>query len=146
MWMYKRLHSWSIIYIPFFLYPTCHMCPRPNGFERNLRSKTRLFTGFCNLMISVCLEFRAMWPVWINKSETLRWWLFQNWSYRWGRKSQKSCLSSSLWWEVGEMTIHSITFWAQPIIMSLLKLLLPIWPQLSLSNSRYLRLLILLLL
>ncbi|PHT26537.1 Regulator of rDNA transcription protein 15 [Capsicum baccatum] len=24
------------------------MCPRPNGFGRNLRSKTRWFTGFCN--------------------------------------------------------------------------------------------------
>ncbi|PHT25801.1 hypothetical protein CQW23_34575 [Capsicum baccatum] len=24
-------------------------CPRPNGFGRNLRSKTRWFTGFCNL-------------------------------------------------------------------------------------------------
>ncbi|PHT25691.1 hypothetical protein CQW23_34685 [Capsicum baccatum] len=24
------------------------MCPRPNGFRRNLRSKTRWFTGFCN--------------------------------------------------------------------------------------------------
>lgn len=23
-------------------------CPRPNGFGRNLRSKTRWFTGFCN--------------------------------------------------------------------------------------------------
>ena len=23
-------------------------CPRPNGFRRNLRSKTRWFTGFCN--------------------------------------------------------------------------------------------------
>ncbi|KAK4712766.1 hypothetical protein R3W88_018673 [Solanum pinnatisectum] len=23
-------------------------CPRPNGFECNLRSKTRWFTGFCN--------------------------------------------------------------------------------------------------
>lgn len=24
------------------------MCPRPDGFGRNLRSKTRWFTGFCN--------------------------------------------------------------------------------------------------
>lgn len=23
-------------------------CPRPEGFGRNLRSKTRWFTGFCN--------------------------------------------------------------------------------------------------
>jgi hypothetical protein len=23
-------------------------CPQPNGFRRNLRSKTRWFTGFCN--------------------------------------------------------------------------------------------------
>ncbi|KAL5098848.1 hypothetical protein RYX36_003175, partial [Vicia faba] len=23
-------------------------CPQPNGIRRNLRSKTRLFTGFCN--------------------------------------------------------------------------------------------------
>ncbi|PHT26706.1 hypothetical protein CQW23_33682 [Capsicum baccatum] len=23
-------------------------CPRPNGFGRNMRSKTRWFTGFCN--------------------------------------------------------------------------------------------------
>ncbi|KAK4715297.1 hypothetical protein R3W88_013635 [Solanum pinnatisectum] len=27
------------------------MCPRPNGFEHNLHSKTRWFTGLCNTHI-----------------------------------------------------------------------------------------------
>ncbi|PHT97253.1 hypothetical protein BC332_33808 [Capsicum chinense] len=38
-------------------------CPRPNGFGRNLRSKTRWFTGFCNShqVAPRCLGAMAPW-------------------------------------------------------------------------------------